>query len=162
MEEKPTIVAQEKGFHHPVGREPVRDGPGRRDISAGNSAPPLSVPVQHLPVEVFERPPRHLIPTEIHFLLIDLGANEYSKPSTAFFRHHGRCPALSILGIPIPGWASVIVEVHCKGNLQVKEAFELSAQARSTSWQRRGRGPVHGDVDEVVCDGFCGQRGAQA
>ncbi|MEF3697862.1 phosphate acyltransferase PlsX [Desulfolutivibrio sp.] len=163
MEEKPSeALRKKKDSSIQVAVNLVRDKEADGVISAGNSGATLASAMFTIGrVPGVERPAlATFMPTEkSHFVLIDVGANVDCKPFHLLqFGIMADVLARSMLGIPNPRVALLSIgEEQGKGNLQVKEAFELMRMSSLNFMGNvEGRDLFTGDVDVVVCDGFVG------
>lgn len=163
MEEKPSeALRKKKDSSIQVAVNLVRDKQADGVISAGNSGATLASAMFTIGrVPGVERPAlATFMPTEkAHFVLIDVGANVDCKPFHLLqFGIMADVLARSMLGIPNPRVALLSIgEEQGKGNLQVKEAFELMRMSSlNFVGNVEGRDLFTGDVDVVVCDGFVG------
>lgn len=92
-------------------------------------------------------------------VLLDVGANVDSKPQHLFqFGIMGEVFARDVLGYERPRVGLMSIgEEEGKGNVQVKEAFDLlKASSMNFKGNVEGRDVFTGDVDVIVCDGFVG------
>lgn len=164
MGEKPSeILRRKKDSSIQVACQLVREGRAQGVVSAGNSGATVACGLFVLGrIEGVERPAlASIIFTERQpITLIDVGANVDCKPyhlfqfglmADVFVRHvlEIKNPSVGLLSIG---------EEEGKGNLQVKEAFELFKMTNSLNFvgNIEGRDIFKGICNVIVCDGFVG------
>lgn len=140
----------------------VKEGRAHGVVSAGNSGATVACGMFILGrINGVERPALASIMQTEHapMVLVDVGANVDCKPYHLFqFGIMADVLARDVLGIERPRVGLLSIgEEEGKGNLQVKEAFELfKMTAMNFVGNVEGRDIFTGDVDVVVCDGFVG------
>ncbi|MDE5833068.1 MAG: phosphate acyltransferase PlsX [Desulfovibrio sp.] len=164
MNEKPSeILRRKKNSSIQIACRLVKEGEADAVVSAGHSGATVACGMfimGRLPG--VERPALGaLLPTEKNpVILIDSGANVDCRPYHLFqFGLMGDAFARDLLGYPSPRVALLSIgEEEGKGNMQVKEAYELLKLAQNLNFigNAEGRDIFSGDVDVVVCDGFVG------
>jgi len=102
-----------------------------------------------------------MLPTEKKpLVLLDAGANVDSKPYHLFqFGLMGHAFACDMLEDDSPRIGILSIgEEEGKGNMLVKEAYDLLRQGKNINFvgNVEGRDMFRGDVDVMVCDGFVG------
>jgi glycerol-3-phosphate acyltransferase PlsX len=163
MGEKPSdVLRRKKESSIQVACRLVREGRAQGVVSAGNSGATLANGMFVLGrIKGVERPAlAGIMPTEKDpIVVIDVGANVDSKPYHLFqFGLMASVFAQDVLGRPNPRVGLLSIgEEEGKGNVQVKEAFELFKLASlNFVGNVEGRDIFTGNVDVVVCDGFVG------
>lgn len=164
MHEKPSdILRRKKDASIQVACRLVRDGQAQAVISAGHSGATVACGMFILGrIAGVERPAlASILPTEkIPMVLLDVGANVDCRPYHLFqFGLMGYALARDQLGHESPRVGLLSIgEEEGKGNLQVKEAYELLKLAKNLHFvgNVEGRDIFTGDIDVVVCDGFVG------
>ncbi len=164
MGEKPSeILRRKKDSSIHVACELVREGRAQGVVSAGNSGATVACGLFVLGrIEGVERPAlASVIFTERQpITLIDVGANVDCKPYHLFqFGLMADVFVRSVLGIDNPSVGLLSIgEEEGKGNLQVKEAFELFKMTNSLNFvgNVEGRDIFKGTCNVIVCDGFVG------
>jgi len=163
MDEKPSEgLRKKKDSSITVCANLVREGLADGMISAGNSGATLVSGMFNVGrVPGVERPAlAAFMPTEkSHFVLTDAGANVDCKAFHLLqFGIMADILAKFMLGVPNPKVGLLSNgEEHGKGNLLVKEAFELLMKSSlNFVGNIEGRDLFTGVVDVVVCDGFVG------
>ncbi len=162
MEDAPSdAVRKKKDSSIKAAFELVRDRAASSVVSAGNSGATMAEALFTLGRIKGVRPAiATIMPTlKDPVLMIDVGANVDCKPShlyqfaimgDVFVREHLKreSPAIGLLSIG---------EEDTKGNLQVKQAYDMIAGSNlNFIGNVEGRDVFKGDVDVVVCDGFVG------
>jgi len=163
MEEKPSeALRRKKDSSLQVAFHLVKDGKADGVVSAGNSGAILACGMFILGrIKGVERPAfASIMPTEKKTLVLtDVGANVDCKPVQLFqFGLMANVLSKKVRGIENPrvGLMSIGEEAG-KGNIQVKEAFNLFHNSSlNFVGNVEGRDVFTGDVDVVVCDGFVG------
>ncbi len=163
MDEKPSeALRKKKDSSITVAATLVKQGLADGMISAGNSGATLASGMFTVGrVPGVERPAlAAFMPTEkSHFVLTDAGANVDCKAFHLLqFGIMADILAKFMLGVPNPRVGLLSNgEEHGKGNLLVKEAFELLMKSSlNFAGNIEGRDLFTGVVDVVVCDGFVG------
>ncbi|GAB7078518.1 phosphate acyltransferase PlsX [Megalodesulfovibrio paquesii] len=164
MGEKPSeVLRRKKDSSIQVAFELVREGRAQGVVSAGHSGATVACGMFILGrINGVERPAlASIIFTEKQpITLIDVGANVDCKPYHLFqFGLMADVLARDVLGIPNPSVGLLSIgEEEGKGNLQVKEAFELFKMTNSLNFvgNIEGRDIFTGNVNVIVCDGFVG------
>lgn len=140
----------------------VKEGGASGVVSAGNSGATLACGMFTMGrIPGVERPALAsvLFTEKKPMVLIDVGANVDCKPYHLFqFGLMADVFAKDVLGVENPRVGLLSIgEEEGKGNLQVKEAFDLFKLASMNFVGNvEGRDVFSGDVDVVVCDGFVG------
>lgn len=163
MEEKPSdALRKKKDSSITVAATLVKEGQADGLISAGNSGATLACGMFNVGrVPGVERPAlAAFMPTEkSHFVLTDAGANVDCK-GFHLLQFGIMADVLSkfMLNVPNPKVGLLSNgEEHGKGNILVKEAFELLMKSSlNFVGNIEGRDLFTGAVDVVVCDGFVG------
>lgn len=163
MQEKPSeVLRRKKDSSIHVGVRLVKEGDCDGVVSAGNSGATVACGMFVLGrIEGVGRPAlASIMPTaKSPVVLIDVGANVDSKPAHIFqFALMADVMAENVLGVqdPTVGLLS-IGEEEGKGNVQVKEAYEMLRESSVNFLGNvEGRDIFSGEVDIVVCDGFVG------
>lgn len=164
MDEKPSdILRRKKDASIQVACRLVRDGVADGLVSAGHSGATVACGMFIMGrVTGVERPAlASILPTEKDpVILLDVGATVDCKPYHLFqFGLMGDALARDVLNreSPCVGLLS-IGEEEGKGNIQVKEAYELLKMTRHIRFTGNieGRDLFTGNVDVAVCDGFVG------
>ncbi len=163
MDEKPSdILRKKKDSSIQVACRLVKDKAVGGLFSAGHSGATVACGMFIIGrISGIERPAlATLLPTEKNpILLLDVGANVDCKPIHLFqFALMGSSYMQGLTGIePQVGLLS-IGEEEGKGNMLVKESFDLLKQAHKLSFvgNIEGRDIFPGNIDVVVCDGFVG------
>jgi len=163
MEEKPSdALRKKKDSSITVAATLVKEGQADGLISAGNSGATLACGMFTVGrVPGVERPAlAAFMPTEkSHFVLTDAGANVDCK-GFHLLQFGIMADVLSkfMLNVPNPKVGLLSNgEEHGKGNILVKEAFELLMKSSlNFVGNIEGRDLFTGAVDVVVCDGFVG------
>jgi glycerol-3-phosphate acyltransferase PlsX len=164
MDEKPSdILRRKKDASIQVACRLVREGNANAVISAGNSGATVACGMFILGrIPGVERPTlASVLPTEIDpMVLLDVGANVDCRPHHLFqFGLMGDALARDQLGRSNPRIGLLSIgEEEGKGNIQVKEAYELLKLANNINFigNVEGRDIFTGKIDVVVCDGFVG------
>jgi glycerol-3-phosphate acyltransferase PlsX len=163
MVEKPSeALRRKKDSSIQVACNLVRDGQADGVISAGHSGATLACAMFTIGrAPGVERPAlATFMPTErSHCVIIDVGANVDCKPFHLLqFGVMASVLAETMLGREKPAVALLSNgEESGKGNLLVKEAFELlRLSSLNFVGNIEGRDLFTGNVDVVVCDGFVG------
>lgn len=163
MGEKPSeILRRKKSASILVACQLVKDGVAHGVVSAGNSGATLAGGMFVLGrISGVERPALAsiMVTEKSPMVLIDVGANVDCKPFHLFqFGLMADVLAKDVLGIKHPRVGLLSIgEEEGKGNVQVKEAFELLKMGSfNFVGNVEGRDIFTGDVDVVVCDGFVG------
>ncbi len=164
MNEKPSdILRRKKDASIQVACRLVRDGQADGVISAGHSGATVACGMFIIGrVHGVERPAlASVLPTEQNpTVLLDVGANVDCKPYHLFqFGLMGEAFARDLLDCEHPRVGILSIgEEEGKGNLQVKEAYELLKLVESLRFigNIEGRDLFSGNVDVAVCDGFMG------
>ncbi len=163
MDEKPAeALRTKKDSSIAVAAKLVKDGQADGFISAGNSGATLAAGIFKVGrAPGVERPAlAAFMPTEkSHFVLTDAGANMDCKPVNLLqFGVMADVLARFMLDIPDPRVGILSIgEEHGKGNVLVKDAYELIQQSRlNFIGNVEGRDLFTGMADVVVCDGFVG------
>ncbi len=163
MREKPSeVLRRKKDASIMVACRLVKDGQAHGVVSAGNSGATLACGMFSMGrISGVERPALAsiLFTEKKHMVLIDVGANVDCKPYHLFqFGLMADVLAKDVLGMERPRVGLLSIgEEEGKGNLQVKEAFDLFKMASlNFVGNVEGRDIFTGDVDVVVCDGFVG------
>ena len=163
MDEKPSdALRKKKDSSITVSANLVKEGLADGLISAGNSGATLACGMFNVGrVPGVERPAlAAFMPTEkSHFVLTDAGANVDCK-GFHLLQFGIMADVLSkfMLNVPNPKVGLLSNgEEHGKGNILVKEAFELLMKSSlNFVGNIEGRDLFTGAVDVVVCDGFVG------
>ncbi len=141
----------------------VKEGRAHGVVSAGNSGATVACGMFILGrIDGVERPAlASIMQTERQpMVLVDVGANVDCKPYHLFqFGIMADVLARDVLGVEKPRVGLLSIgEEEGKGNLQVKEAFELFKMNPALNFvgNVEGRDIFTGEVDVVVCDGFVG------
>lgn len=163
MDEKPSDgLRRKKDSSIQVACQLVKDGLADGVVSAGNSGASVACGMFVLGrIKGVERPAlASFLPTEKNpVVLIDVGANVDSKPfHLAQFGIMGDVLARDVLGVERPRVGLLSIgEEEGKGNVMVKEAFDLLKQTSlNFVGNVEGRDIFTGDLDVAVCDGFVG------
>ncbi|MBU1229819.1 MAG: phosphate acyltransferase PlsX [Proteobacteria bacterium] len=163
MNEKPSdALRRKKDSSIQVACQLVKEGKADGVVSAGNSGASVACGMFVLGrIKGVERPAlASIMPTEKEpVVLIDVGANVDSKAShLAQFGIMGDVLARDMLGVDRPRVGLLSIgEEEGKGNVMVKEAFDLLKQTSlKFVGNVEGRDIFTGDLDVVVCDGFVG------
>ncbi len=164
MNEKPSdILRRKKNASIQVACRLVRDGAAHAVVSAGHSGATVACGMFILGrIQGVERPAlTALLPTEKNpLVLLDCGATVDCRPYHLFqFGLMGDAFARDLLEYASPRISLLSIgEEEGKGNLQVKEAYELLKLAKHMNFTGNceGRDLFTGEVDVVVCDGFMG------
>lgn len=163
MEDKPSeILRRKKDSSIHVACRLVKEGKADGVVSAGNSGATLACGMFVLGrIEGVERPAlASILPTEKKpMVLIDVGANVDAKPFHLFqFGLMADVLAKTVLGYEKPRVGILSIgEEEGKGNIQVKEAYDIFRQSSlNFVGNMEGRDIFIGEVDVVVCDGFVG------
>lgn len=163
MEDKPSeILRRKKDSSIHVACRLVKEGRADGVVSAGNSGATLACGMFVLGrIEGVERPAlASFLPTEKKpMVLIDVGANVDAKPFHLFqFGLMADVLAKTVLGYEKPRVGILSIgEEEGKGNLQVKEAYDIFRKSSLNFMGNvEGRDIFTGEVDVVVCDGFVG------
>ncbi|GAB6124668.1 phosphate acyltransferase PlsX [Humidesulfovibrio idahonensis] len=163
MDEKPSeALRRKKDSSIQVACQLVKDGQADGVVSAGNSGASVACGMFVLGrIKGVERPAlASILPTEKDpVVLIDVGANVDSKPfHLAQFGIMGDVLARDVLGVERPRVGLLSIgEEEGKGNVMVKEAFDLLKQTSlNFVGNVEGRDIFTGDLDVAVCDGFVG------
>lgn len=163
MEDKPSeILRRKKDSSIHVACRLVKEGKADGVVSAGNSGATLACGMFVLGrIEGVERPAlASILPTEKKpMVLIDVGANVDAKPFHLFqFGLMADVLAKTVLGYEKPRVGILSIgEEEGKGNIQVKEAYDIFRQSSlNFVGNVEGRDIFIGEVDVVVCDGFVG------
>ncbi len=163
MHEKPSeVLRRKKDASIMVACRLVKEGEADGVVSAGNSGATLACGMFTMGrIAGVERPAlASILFTEKQpMVLIDVGANVDCKPYHLFqFGLMADVLAKDVLHIERPRVGLLSIgEEEGKGNLQVKEAFDLFKLASMNFVGNvEGRDIFTGDVDVVVCDGFVG------
>ena len=163
MGEKPSeILRKKKDSSIHVACQLVKDGKAQGVVSAGNSGASVACGMFILGrIPGVERPALASIMfvKDTPTVLIDVGANVDCKPYHLFqFGLMADVLAKDVLNIPNPKVGLLSIgEEEGKGNLQVKEAFELFKMSSLNFYGNvEGRDIFTGEADVVVCDGFVG------
>ncbi len=164
MNEKPSdILRRKKDASIQVACRLVRDGAAHAVVSAGHSGATVACGMFILGrIPGVERPAlTAILPTEKNpLVLLDCGATVDCRPYHLFqFGLMGDAFARDILDYASPRISLLSIgEEEGKGNLQVKEAYELLKIAKHMNFTGNceGRDLFTGEVDVVVCDGFMG------
>ena len=164
MNEKPSdILRRKKDASIQVACRLVREGHAQGVISAGHSGATVACGmfiIGRIP-GVERSALASVMPTEnTPMILLDVGANVDCRPYHLFqFGLMGSAYAQDLLACPAPRVGILSIgEEEGKGNLQVKEAYELFKMAQHLNFvgNVEGRDLFTGHVDVVVCDGFVG------
>ncbi|WP_027183977.1 phosphate acyltransferase PlsX [Desulfovibrio inopinatus] len=163
MEEKPSeTLRKKKDTSIQVCCNLVRTDDADGVVSAGNSGTTMLAAMFGIGrLKGVDRPGlATFMPTEADpVVLIDVGANVDCKPYHLMqFAVMADVLAKALLSRPNPEVALLSIgEEEGKGNMQVKEAFELfRASSLNFVGNIEGRDLFTGDVDIIVCDGFVG------
>ncbi len=164
MGEKPSdILRRKKDASIQIVCRLVRDGVAHGMVSAGHSGASVACGMFIMGrIAGVERPAlASVMPTEKKpIILLDVGANVDCKPHHLFqFGLMGEAFARDLLEVEAPRVGLLSIgEEEGKGNLQVKEAYELLKLVQSMNFvgNVEGRGLFAGDVDVAICDGFVG------
>ena len=164
MREKPSdILRRKKGASIQIACNLVREGRAQGLVSAGHSGATVACGMFILGrINGVERPAlASVLPTEKQpMVLLDVGANVDCRPHHLFqFGLMADAFARDLLNIASPRVSILSIgEEEGKGNLQVKEAYELFKMAQNLNFvgNVEGRDVFTGNVDVVVCDGFIG------
>jgi len=164
MHEKPSdILRRKKGASIQVACNLVKEGRAHGLVSAGHSGATVACGMFILGrISGVERPAlASVLPTEKQpLVLLDVGANVDCRPHHLFqFGLMADAFAKDLLNIESPRVSILSIgEEEGKGNLQVKEAYELFKMAQNLNFvgNVEGRDLFTGNVDVVVCDGFVG------
>ncbi len=164
MNEKPSdILRRKKNASIQVACRLVRDGKAHAVVSAGHSGATVACGMFILGrISGVERPAlTTLLPTEKNpLVLLDCGATVDCRPYHLFqFGIMGDAFARDFMEYASPSISLLSIgEEEGKGNVQVKEAYELLKLAKQINFTGNceGRDLFTGEVDVVVCDGFMG------
>lgn len=164
MDEKPSdILRRKKNASIQVACQLVKEGIANGIVSAGHSGASVACGMFIIGrIPGVERPAlASIMPTEKNpLILLDVGATVDCKPYHLFqFGLMGDAFARDLLNISSPRIGLLSIgEEEGKGNIQVKEAYELLklAQNMHFSGNIEGRDLFTGNVDVTVCDGFVG------
>jgi glycerol-3-phosphate acyltransferase PlsX len=164
MNEKPSdILRRKKDASIQVACRLVREGRAQGMLSAGNSGATVACGMFVIGrIPGVERPAlASILPTEnTPMILLDVGANVDCRPHHLFqFGLMGSAYAHDLLHYATPRVGILSIgEEEGKGNIQVKEAYELLKMAQHLHFvgNVEGRDLFTGHVDVVVCDGFVG------
>ncbi len=163
MGEKPSeILRRKKSASILVACQLVKDGLANGVVSAGNSGATLAGGMFVLGrIPGVERPALAsiMLTEKKPMVLIDVGANVDCKPFHLFqFGLMADVLAKDVLGVAHPRVGLLSIgEEEGKGNVQVKEAFELLKMGSfNFVGNVEGRDIFTGDLDVIVCDGFVG------
>ncbi len=164
MNEKPSdILRRKKNASIQVACRLVHDGAAHAVVSAGHSGATVACGMFILGrVAGVERPAlAAILPTEKNpLVLLDCGATVDCRPYHLFqFGLMGDAFARDLLEYASPRISLLSIgEEEGKGNMQVKEAYELIKMAKNINFTGNceGRDLFTGEVDVVVCDGFVG------
>jgi len=163
MREKPSeILRRKKDSSIQVACQLVKDGLADGVVSAGNSGATVACGMFVLGrIPGVERPALAgiLFTEKSSMVLIDVGANVDCKPFHLFqFGLMADVFAKDVLGVHRPRVGLLSIgEEEGKGNVQVKEAFDLfKLSSLNFVGNVEGRDIFTGNVDVVVCDGFVG------
>lgn len=163
MREKPSeILRRKKDSSIQVACQLVKDGHADGMVSAGNSGATVACGMFILGrIPGVERPALAgiLFTEKSSMVLIDVGANVDCKPFHLFqFGLMADVFAKDVLGVSRPRVGLLSIgEEEGKGNIQVKEAFDLfKLSSLNFVGNVEGRDIFTGNVDVVVCDGFVG------
>ncbi len=164
MHEKPSeILRRKKDTSIQVACRLVRDGVADGVISAGHSGATVACGMFIMGrVPGVERPAlASVLPSEKNpTILLDVGATVDCKPYHLFqFGLMGEAFSRDLLDCEHPRVGLLSIgEEEGKGNLQVKEAYELLKMVERLNFigNVEGRDLFNGNVDVVVCDGFMG------
>ena len=169
MEDKPGDVVRSKphsSMH--VGMRLVKQGEADAFVTMGNTGGALAVALFELgriKLDGQRRIHRPALATRFptktgSCLLLDIGANTDWKPVyLQQFAVMGNIHAQSVLGIPQPRLGIVSIgEEEGKGNIQVKEAYDLIKATPGLHFigNLEGKDIPAGNADVVVTDGFTG------
>lgn len=163
MNDKPSdVLRRKKDASIQVACRLVAENRAQGVVSAGNSGATVACGMFIMGrIPGVERPAlAGILPTEKNpMLLLDVGANVDCRPYHLLqFGIMADVLAKDVLEIPEPRVGLLSIgEEEGKGNVQVKEAFELLKMTRLNFMGNvEGRDLFTGDVDVVVCDGFVG------
>lgn len=163
MKEKPgDALRRKKDSSIQVACQLVKEGKADGVVSAGNSGASVACGMFVLGrIKGVERPAlASIMPTEKEpVVLLDVGANVDSKAfHLAQFGIMGDVLARDVLGVDKPRVGLLSIgEEEGKGNVMVKEAFDLLKQTSlNFVGNVEGRDVFTGDLDVAVCDGFVG------
>jgi glycerol-3-phosphate acyltransferase PlsX len=163
MSDKPSdVLRRKKDSSIQVACRLVKEGRADGVVSAGNSGASVACGMFVIGrVKGVLRPAfAGILPTVKNpMILLDVGANVDSRPEHLFqFGILGDVLARDVLRYDSPRVGILSIgEEEGKGNIQVKEAFEmLKASSLRFMGNVEGRDIFTGDVDVVVCDGFVG------
>ena len=164
MHDKPSeVLRRKKDASIQVACRLVREGSAHGLVSPGHSGATVACGMFVVGrVEGVDRPAlASFMPTEnAPMVLLDVGATVDCKPHNLFqFGLMGDAVAKGLLGIENPSVGLLSIgEEEGKGNIQVKEAYELFKLAQNINFvgNTEGRDIFTGQMDVVVCDGFVG------
>ncbi len=164
MNEKPSdVLRRKKNASIQVACRLVRENAAHAVVSAGHSGATVACGMFIVGrIQGVERPAlTALLPTEKKpLVLLDCGANVDCRPYHLFqFGLMGDAFARDILEYTAPSISLLSIgEEEGKGNIQVKEAYDLLKMAQNLNFAGNceGRDLFTGDVNVVVCDGFLG------
>ena len=163
MGEKPSdVLRRKKDTSIQVACRMVMEGRAQGMVSAGNSGVVAACGIFMLGrIKGIDRPGlASIMPAEKgQVVVMDVGANVDCKPIQLFhFGIMANVLAKDLLNIPSPRIALLSIgEEEGKGNIQVKEAYELFKKSSlNFVGNVEGRHIFSGDIDVVVCDGFVG------
>lgn len=169
MTDKPAEIVRSKpdsSMH--VGMDLVRQGQADAFITMGNTGGALAVALLKLgriKLNASQRIHRPALGTQVPTIkgtcfFLDIGANTDWKPVyLQQFAVMGSIYAESVMGIPNPRLGLVSIgEEEGKGNIEVREAFELIKATPGLNFigNVEGRDLTAGLADVVVTDGFTG------
>ncbi|WP_290923975.1 phosphate acyltransferase PlsX [Halodesulfovibrio sp.] len=164
MDEKPSdILRRKKNASIQVACRLVKEGKADGIVSAGNSGATVACGMFIIGrIAGVERPAlASVMPTEKNpIVLLDVGANVDCKPQHLFqFGLMANAFARDLLEYESPRIGLLSIgEEEGKGNVQVKEAYDLFKLTNDINFlgNVEGRDLFTGEVDVVVCDGFVG------
>ena len=164
MHDKPSeVLRRKKDASIQVACRLVREGSAHGLVSPGHSGATVACGMFVVGrIEGVDRPAlASFMPTETDpMVLLDVGATVDCKPHNLFqFGLMGDAVAKGLLQIPEPSIGLLSIgEEEGKGNIQVKEAYDLFKMAQNINFKgnAEGRDIFKGDFDVVVCDGFVG------
>jgi glycerol-3-phosphate acyltransferase PlsX len=163
MEDKPSdVLRRKKDSSIHVSCRLVKEGRADGVVSAGNTGATLACGIFILGrVKGVDRPAlASILPTEKRpVILLDVGANVDAKAHHLFqFALMADCLARTVLGYENPSVGLMSIgEEEGKGNVQVKEAYDLLRQSSlNFVGNVEGRDIFKGELDILVCDGFVG------
>lgn len=164
MNEKPSdILRRKKNASIQVACRLVKEGQAHAVVSAGHSGATVACGMFVIGrIQGVERPAlATVLPTEKQpVVVLDCGANVDCRPYHLFqFGLMGDAFARDLLGYTAPRVSLLSIgEEEGKGNLQVKEAYELLKLAQNINFVGNAEGLdlFAGHVDVLICDGFVG------